>query len=82
MYEGDTLVKECPYADTPAYIGRKVCGCVVAATVAEPNRVTEWSKDIREFVRDGLTVEPSTVGFVRHGGLRSCPHGKPRKARR
>jgi hypothetical protein len=81
VYNGAVLTRECDGANTPAYIGRKPCGCAVAAVVAEPPRIAEWTPDVREFIRTGLTVEPSTVGFVRHGGLVRCPHGKPKTRR-
>ena len=40
--------------DSYTYIGRKACGCVVAATV---DGDLETAKDVASFIRDGLVVE-------------------------
>lgn len=42
---------------THDYIGRKKCGCVVAAVVDMPGFEKETAKTVAEFIRDGLTIE-------------------------
>lgn len=46
---------------THAYLGRKVCGCVVAITVDDTDN-RKWTADaVAEFIRDGLTVDRVTI---------------------
>lgn len=69
------------------YVGRKRCGCAVAAMVDTGEHPRDLAKEIASWVRHGWTVENRTVGWVRHtsaedGGLQfDCPH-EPKKARR
>jgi hypothetical protein len=48
-----------------AYVGIKACGCIVAATVDNPQHKREVAKDIAGFIRQGLSVERITVERVR-----------------
>lgn len=54
------------------YIGRAKCGCVIAATVDDGKDPKRVAKDVAEFIADGLTVERSTVGYVRQNF--GCKH--------
>lgn len=40
-----------------AYIGRKPCGCIVAAVVDSPERRKDTAQKVAGFIADGLTVE-------------------------
>ncbi len=60
----------------PAYIARDLCGCIVAATVDRPEHVRDTAKTIAEWVRDGLTLERTTVGDARSDPtFLRCSHG-------
>jgi hypothetical protein len=48
-----------------AYIARKPCGCIVAATVDRPEYLQSVARDVRDWNRRGLTVEHTTVGEAR-----------------
>lgn len=79
---GET-VKFCPNGDTPAMVGKKLCGCYVAAFVvpdakSDPQEHGEFASEMRRWARQGLERETKTVAFVRHGGLSRCPHVKRR----
>ena len=65
-------------SDTMAYIGRKKCGCYVAATVDDPNDPKETAKSVADFVKSGLTIERVTAQFVRDN-LHFCKHKKAEK---
>jgi hypothetical protein len=63
-------------AKTPAYIGRRPCGCVVAAVVDDGDDPKDVAKFVAELVRKGITVERSTVEDARKlltGGCK-CQH--------
>jgi hypothetical protein len=55
-----------------AYVARKPCGCVVAATVDEPRHAKDVAKSIAKWVRAGDAVERMTVGEAR-----ALPWGHP-----
>ncbi len=61
-------------AQIMCYIGRKSCGCVVAATVDEPQYREDVAKDIADWLRSGLTIERVTVEYARQNLNFSCPH--------
>lgn len=54
-------------ADFPAYIARCKCGCgaIVFAAVDDPRHADDVARDVAECIRDGYTIERSTVGVVR-----------------
>ena len=60
--------------DIPSYIGRKKCGCIVAAIVDNGENLGKVAKTVAEFITDGLTVERTTVGYVR-AHWNTCKHG-------
>jgi hypothetical protein len=57
--------------EMPSYIGRKSCGCIVYAIVDDPAdagdkaKRREMGRELEKLLRDGLTIERVTVGFVR-----------------
>lgn len=51
--------------NTMAYIARKRCGCVVGATVDEPQRTGHTSQVVAEWIVRGMTVERVTVEEAR-----------------
>ena len=51
--------------NVPAYVGKKECGCVIAAVVDDGTDSEAVSRNVAEFVKDGLIVERQTVGYVR-----------------
>ena len=59
----------------PCYVGRDTCGCIVSCMVDDPNNphrktmLKEIKKFCRETLRDGLTLDRSTVGAIRGGAL-------------
>lgn len=58
----------------PCYIARKPdCGCIVMAVVDEPRHAKDTAKEIAKCIRDGLTIERVTVGYVRTHEL-GCKH--------
>ena len=59
--------------EVPSYIGRKKCGCMVAAIVDDGSNLKEVSNTVAEFIVSGLTVERTTVGYVR-ANLNTCRH--------
>ena len=64
-----------------SYIARKSCGCYVAALVISTDNMERFRDDAKEvlkWMRDGLTVEPVTVEFVR-ANLKGCQCGKTEK---
>ncbi len=61
-----------------SYIGRKVCGCVVAATSISGQNPTEVANDVADFIRSGLTIEKVTSEYVRLN-FKGCPHDKQGK---
>lgn len=58
---------------TYSYIGRLVCGCVVAAVVDTQDK--ETGKCVADFVKDGLTIERVEHEYVRQNLTFRCPHG-------
>lgn len=60
------------------YVGRCGCGAIRAATVAEPGHEKRTAKDVAEFIRSGLTVEPMETEAVRVASWTcTCPR-RPR----
>lgn len=55
------------------YVGIRPCGCVVAATVDDPDDAKTVAQDVAGFLRSGLKVEPMDTEEVRKR-LRGCPH--------
>lgn len=51
--------------NTHAYIARKPCGCVVGATVDEPQRTGHTSQVVAEWILRGMAVERVTVEEAR-----------------
>lgn len=60
----------------PCYIGKKPCGCILAATADEPKRKNETAKEIAEWIRDGMTIERVTTAYVRENFY--CKDHKPK----
>jgi len=58
--------------DVPAYIGRCKCGAIRFATVDVPEYRESNADYIAQCIRDGLRIEPVTVGYVRKMGLNDC----------
>lgn len=59
--------------DSPAYVGKKKCGCIVAAIVDDGSERVATA--LRDWVRDGLTVERTTAADVRQNFVEEpCPH--------
>ncbi len=58
---------------TPCYIGRKACGCIVAACVDSPGFENDTALTIGGWVREQLAVERVTVAAVRGLAL-GCQH--------
>ncbi len=60
----------------PAYIAREKCGCIVGATVDDPNandyRIADMKKTLREWIDESLIIERVTVGFVREHFSEKC----------
>ena len=48
-----------------SYVGRKTCGCIVAAIIDDPDHRKEVAKEIAAWIKDGLTVERVTNDYVR-----------------
>jgi hypothetical protein len=63
--------------ETRCYVGRKDCGCVVAACVDNPEHRRDTARFVADIIKDGLTVETMTVKEVRRC-LTVCKHS-PRK---
>lgn len=61
-----------------SYIGRKACGCVVAAIVDDPNHKRDVASFLSEMVRADLTVERVTHDYVREHLTFKCPHKQPK----
>lgn len=53
------------------YIGRKSCGCVVAAMVRYRFNERETAKELGTWIRQGLSIEQATVEEVR-ANLKAC----------
>lgn len=73
----------------PCYVGIKSCGCVVFAQVDDPEMKADkaYQRDIAKAVakciREGLTIEKRSVGWVRNN-FKGCkcdekPERKPRE---
>jgi len=58
--------------EVPAYIGRCKCGAIRFVTVDLPEYRNRTADDVAECIRDGLKIEPVTVGYVRKHGLGDC----------
>lgn len=57
------------------YVARKSCGCIIAATVDEPDMQKENAKEVARWMRKGFTVDRVTVQHVRDNFEgRYCPH--------
>ena len=70
-------------AESMSYIGRKVCGCVVAVIVDSDEHRKDTAREIAAWMRDGLTIERVTVANAREL-VRFCTHDtapKPRQRR-
>lgn len=59
-----------------SYIGRKPCGCVVAAMVDNPDDAKETAKEVAKWIKLGLTVERVTHEYVRQNFTTNCPHAE------
>lgn len=60
--------------DGYSYIGRKPCGCMVAAIVDEPDMakiIAEW---LPKWIAQGLTIEHVHHDVVRSEFVTNCPH--------
>ncbi len=57
------------YETKMAYIGKKPCGCVVAATVDDGKTPKATANDVRDFIRSGYTVERVPLADVK---LKRC----------
>lgn len=60
--------------ETMSYVGKKPCGCVVAAVVDDPNHKRDVARTIAEWVKGGLTVERVTHDYVRQNFTLDCQH--------
>jgi hypothetical protein len=60
-------------AEVWCYVGRKGCGCPVAATVDSEDSRAYAARDVADWIRRGLTIERRTVEWVRIH-LRPCVH--------
>lgn len=61
--------------DSPAYVGKKPCGCIVAAIVDSPSDRERVAAALRGWVQAGLTVEHTTAADVRRNFVAEpCPH--------
>lgn len=58
-----------------AYIGKKPCGCIVAAVVDLAERKETTAQHVAEMIADGLTVERVTCEYVRQN-MRRCTCGQ------
>ena len=56
-----------------SYIGRKHCGCLVAAMVDDPEHKKDIAKEIAKWIRDGLIIERVTTEYVREN-FKYCSH--------
>jgi len=56
-----------------SYVGRKDCGCMVAAIVDDPQDRRDVAKQVGEWIRHGLTIEWVDVEVVRRE-LHRCSH--------
>jgi hypothetical protein len=86
--DAGNVIRACPDQKVKALVGRKPCGCAVAAAVADGGLGDGDSyAEAARWARLGWTVEQRTVGWVRHtsgeqGGLRfDCPHDTRRRRR-
>lgn len=60
---------------TPCYVARKPCGCIVAASVDEPEYARVNAKEVAKWIRQGLNVDRVTVAVVRDEFVGwDCPH--------
>ena len=59
-----------------AYIGRKACGCVVAAVADEPKHRKETAVVVFGYLMDGYTIDRVTLEEARKL-LKRCKH-KPK----
>ena len=57
-----------------SYIGRRSCGCIMAAVVDTGDKFTATS--VADFIKSGLVIERVTSQYVRDN-LSHCPHGNP-----
>jgi hypothetical protein len=55
------------------YVGKRPCGCLVAAAVDKPEYTKDTAKSVAKWMRDGLTIERQTVEYVR-ANFATCPH--------
>lgn len=65
--------------EQPCYVGKKPCGCIVAAIADDGRDRERVATALRDWVRDGLTVERTTAAVVRQEFVgNDCPH-EPRQ---
>jgi len=60
--------------DSMSYIGRKPCGCVVAAVVDQSDNRKGTADWVHRMIMDGLTVERVPHEYVREHLKWDCPH--------
>ncbi len=53
------------------YIGRRPCGCVVAAVVIRAGEEKRVAKDVAVLIKEGLAIEQVTIVYVK-ANLRTC----------
>lgn len=67
--------------DIPCYISRCQCGALTFASVdepgASPERKKNIAKDVAGLIREGRSVERSTVGYARSASWKCSCEGKP-----
>ena len=56
-----------------SYIGRKKCGCIVAAVVDDEDSKKATAKVVAKWIREGLAIERVSVEYVRKN-FKHCPH--------
>jgi len=56
------------------YVGRKSCGCPVAAVVDNPEHKHDTARAIADWIRSGLTIERQSIEWVR-ANLHTCKCG-------
>ena len=65
--------------ESMCYIGRKTCGCLVAAMVDSPDHKQDTAREVAKWVREGLALERVTCAYVR-SAVWGCTH-EPLKRR-
>ena len=57
-----------------AYIGKRPCGCIAAATLVMDDRLEDTANDVADFIKEGLIIERVEIQQDKPVRIQDCSH--------